>query len=72
MLYPLLAGATKATWIRRYAEDNGLNLDRCFAYSDSMSDFPMLTVVGNPAVINPDRKLRLQAKAFDWPILKFA
>ncbi len=70
--YPLLAGASKATWIRRFAERNGLDLDQCLAYSDSMSDFPMLAVVGKPAAINPDRKLRVEANSLDWPILHFA
>lgn len=69
---PLLAGPTKAAWMRKYAAAHGLNLDQCHAYADSMSDFPMLSVVGKPAVINPDRRLRLQAKSFDWPILNFA
>lgn len=70
--HPLLAGPTKAAWMRRYAQTHDLDLDQCFAYADSMSDFPMLAVVGKPAVINPDRRLRLQAKSFDWPILRFA
>ena len=70
--HPLLAGATKATWIRRYAQDNSLDLDECFAYSDSSSDYPMLAVVGRPAVINPDRKLKQLARSFDWPVLDFA
>jgi HAD superfamily hydrolase (TIGR01490 family) len=68
---PLLAGPTKATWIRRHAQQHGFNLEDCLAYADSMSDFPMLAMVGKPAVINPDRRLRLQAKSFDWPILSF-
>ncbi|MEK7704330.1 MAG: HAD-IB family hydrolase [Myxococcota bacterium] len=68
---PLLAGATKANWMRRYAEERGLDLERCFSYSDSMSDYPMLTAVGRPTVINPDARLRSVARSFDWPILRF-
>lgn len=68
---PLLAGASKATWMRRYAETHGLNLERCFAYTDSMSDYPMLTAVGRPTVINPDARLRTVARSSDWPILQF-
>lgn len=69
--YPLLAGATKATWIRQYAERERLDLDQCLAYSDSFSDYPMLTVVGKPAVINPDSRLKQIARSFDWPVLRF-
>lgn len=68
---PLLAGATKATWIRQYVQQHGFDLEQCFAYSDSMSDYPMLSVVGKPAVINPDYRLRSVAASFDWPILHF-
>ncbi len=69
---PLLAGATKATWMRQYAAENGFDLEQCLAYSDSMSDLPMLTVVGKPSVINPDFRLKQLARSFDWPVLSFA
>ena len=69
--HPLMAGASKATWIRRFAEKEGLDLEQCHAYSDSMSDYPMLAVVGKPSVINPDRRLKSVARSFDWPILYF-
>jgi HAD superfamily hydrolase (TIGR01490 family) len=69
---PLLAGATKANWMRQYAKDNNLDLGECLAYTDSMSDLPMLTVVGKPSVINPDFRLKQVARSFEWPILQFA
>ncbi len=68
---PLLAGAAKATWMRSYAATHGYDLETCHAYSDSMSDYPMLCVVGRPSVINPDSRLKSVAQSFDWPILKF-
>ena len=69
LLPPVLAAATKATWIRTYAEREGINLSDSFAYSDSMSDLPMLSVVGHPAVVNPDMRLRQTAIHHNWPIL---
>jgi phosphoserine phosphatase len=54
LLPPVLAAATKAQWIREYAEKEGINLSQSFAYSDSMSDLPMLSIVGHPAAVNPD------------------
>ncbi len=66
---PVMAAATKASWMRTYAEKEGLNLSDCFAYSDSMSDLPMLSVVGHPAAVNPDYRLRNTAMQHDWPIL---
>ncbi|MEM6532791.1 MAG: HAD-IB family hydrolase [Myxococcota bacterium] len=68
---PLIAGASKATYMRSYAKAHNLDLDQCLAYTDSMSDYPMLASVGKPSVINPDFRLKQLAKSFDWPILKF-
>ena len=69
LLPPVLASATKASWIRSYAEREGLNLNESYAYSDSMSDLPMLSIVGHPAAVNPDMRLRQTALHHDWPIL---
>jgi phosphoserine phosphatase len=69
LLPPVLASATKASWIRTFAEREGINLSESFAYSDSMSDLPMLSIVGHPAAVNPDFRLRQTALHHDWPIL---
>ncbi|HEX8115981.1 MAG TPA: HAD family phosphatase [Pyrinomonadaceae bacterium] len=69
LLPPVLASATKASWIRTYAERHGINLSDSYAYSDSMSDLPMLSIVGHPAAVNPDMRLRQTALHHDWPIL---
>ncbi|MDX6692704.1 MAG: hypothetical protein QOF02_307 [Blastocatellia bacterium] len=69
LLPPVLAAATKASWIRTFAEREGLSLSDSYAYTDSMSDLPMLSVVGHPAAINPDMRLRQTALHHDWPIL---
>ena len=69
LLPPVMAAATKASWIRTFAEREGISLSDSFAYSDSMSDLPMLSVVGHPAAVNPDMRLRQTALHHDWPIL---
>ena len=69
LLPPVLASATKASWIRTYAEKHNINLSDSYAYSDSMSDLPMLSIVGHPAAVNPDMRLRQTALHHDWPIL---
>jgi HAD superfamily hydrolase (TIGR01490 family) len=69
LLPPVMAAATKASWIRVYAEKEGLSLSECYSYSDSMSDLPMLSVVGHPTAVNPDFRLRNTALQHDWPIL---
>lgn len=69
LLPPVMASATKASWMRQYAEREGISLSESFAYTDSMSDLPMLSIVGHPAACNPDARLRATALHHDWPIL---
>jgi len=69
LLPPVVAAATKASRIRTFAEREGLSLSDSYAYTDSMSDLPMLSVVGHPAAVNPDMRLRQTALHHDWPIL---
>jgi HAD superfamily hydrolase (TIGR01490 family) len=67
LIKPVVAGPEKARIVRDHARARGHDLDECFAFSDSYSDVPMLSVVGHPAAVNPDRRLALLAKAYSWP-----
>lgn len=69
LVRPVVAGPEKARLIREHARAHGHNLDECFAYSDSYSDVPMLSIVGYPAAVNPDRRLERLAKTYHWPII---
>jgi HAD superfamily hydrolase (TIGR01490 family) len=62
---------TKAAAIRELAETEGYDLSRSYAYSDSVTDLPMLEAVGHPYAVNPDRGLRKEAAVRDWPMLVF-
>jgi HAD superfamily hydrolase (TIGR01490 family) len=64
------AGA-KATAIRQVAGARGYDLKRCYAYSDSITDLPMLSAVGHPNAVNPDRELRAAATAMGWETRDF-
>ncbi len=61
----------KAKAIRDLARKRGYDLDRCYAYSDSVTDVHMLEAVGHPYAVNPDRDLRRIARDRGWPILVF-
>jgi HAD superfamily hydrolase (TIGR01490 family) len=65
-------GPTKAEAIAELAAAEGYDLSRCYAYSDSATDLPMLETVGNPHAVNPDRALRKEALSRDWPVLSFS
>ncbi len=61
----------KASAIRELAEVAGYDLESSYAYSDSITDVPMLEAVGHPFVVNPDKELRRTATEREWPILVF-
>lgn len=65
-------GEGKAEAIRALAVREGYALEHCYAYSDSISDLPMLEAVGHPMVVNPDRTLRKEATAREWTIQTFS
>ena len=67
----ILHGPGKAHAISNLAEAEGFDLSKCYAYSDSFNDMPMLTMVGNPVAINPDGRLRKYASENGWDIKDF-
>jgi len=67
----LLHGSAKATAVRALAAREGLDLRRCTAYSDSVNDVPMLSVVGTAVAINPDGQLRDIARRRHWQIHEY-
>jgi HAD superfamily hydrolase (TIGR01490 family) len=69
MLPPVMATATKAVWIREWTERRGIRLSDCRAFADSWSDLPMLAVVGHPAAVHPDPRLKTAARRHHWPVL---
>jgi len=64
--------ANKAEAMRDLAGRRGYDLAGSYAYSDSMTDLPMLEAVGHPHVVNPDRELRRVARERCWPVLVFS
>lgn len=68
---PFVYGQGKVEVIRALAVERGFDLDSSWAYSDSMSDLPMLEAVGNPVVVNPDPPLLATAREREWRVLRF-
>jgi HAD superfamily hydrolase (TIGR01490 family) len=64
-------GEEKAAAVRAVAEQSGIDLTGSFAYTDSITDLPLLSAVGNPVAVNPDRELRKAAEERGWPIRDF-
>ena len=43
-----------------------------YAYSDSMNDLPLLSLVSNPVAVNPDAVLAAHARHMGWPAMQIA
>jgi HAD superfamily hydrolase (TIGR01490 family) len=69
---PFCYGEGKVEAIRAIAAWEGFDLGECYAYSDSISDLPMLEAVGHPVAVNPDNRLNAIALRRGWPIVIFA
>jgi phosphoserine phosphatase len=65
------AGPNKLHAVQQLAAERGYSLAESYAYSDSVSDIPLLEAVGHPTAVNPDRGLRKQAVEQQWPMLEF-
>jgi HAD superfamily hydrolase (TIGR01490 family) len=61
----------KAVAITAEAQERGIDLTASYAYSDSVTDIPMMEAVGHPVAVNPDRELRAHAEAQGWQICDF-
>lgn len=69
---PFCYGEGKAETIVSLAAERGIDLANSWSYSDSMSDLPMMKVVGHPVAVNPDAQLRGIARSKGWPVVVFA
>lgn len=68
---PLCLGQGKADKVKNFLSEKNLkiNFKESFAYSDGIFDLPMLELVGNPVVVEPDKRLLKIAKNKGWQII---
>jgi HAD superfamily hydrolase (TIGR01490 family) len=65
----LCYGEEKLNRLTGYCSANNMNPSALWYYSDSISDLPVLSSVGNPVCVNPDRELKKEALKRGWKIL---
>ena len=66
---PFVWSSGKLAAVREWAEENDIDLDESYAYSDSAYDVPLLSAVAYPIVVNPDPRMSVIARARRWPVL---
>jgi phosphoserine phosphatase len=64
-------GPFKAERMQEVADERGIDLDASYAYSDSVTDIPMLDAVGHAVAVNPDRDLARVALERGWEVRWF-
>lgn len=67
---PICYGNGKLYWARRFATEHDVDFAESFFYTDSVTDVPMLEIVGNPKVVNPDPLLRRVARQRGWQVMQ--
>jgi phosphoserine phosphatase len=69
LVEPVVASLS-GTELRAYAEEHGLDLTRCSGYGASAEDALLLSAVGLPCAVGPDRTLRRMAREHRWPVVE--
>jgi len=66
---PLCFGDGKVKLAEMLAAERNIDLSSSAFYTDSLTDLPMLLRVGQPYAVNPDPRLRWEARRRGWPRL---
>jgi putative phosphoserine phosphatase/1-acylglycerol-3-phosphate O-acyltransferase len=65
-----VVGRLGGTWLRNFAQQHDIDLQRSCAYGAHDTDVPLLSSVGLPCAVHPDRGLRAAARDLDWPVVE--
>ena len=72
VIEPICFEEGKIYWLQQFIEEHGIDLARSYFYTDSVTDVPLLELVGHPVVTNPDPLLYRVAARRHWPVRFFA
>ena len=61
----------KIYWLQQLVDDQNIDLAKSYFYTDSITDLPLLDLVGHPVVTNPDPRLYREAIRRRWPVRFF-
>ncbi len=68
---PICFEEGKIYWLQQFIEEEGIDLAKSWFYTDSVTDLPLLELVGHPVVTNPDPLLYRTAIKRHWPVRVF-
>jgi phosphoserine phosphatase len=68
---PICFEEGKIYWLQQLVEKEEIDLAKSWFYTDSVTDLPLLELVGHPVVVNPDPRLYRAASRRHWPVRFF-
>jgi HAD superfamily hydrolase (TIGR01490 family) len=68
---PICFEEGKIYWLQQLVEEHRIDLAKSWFYTDSITDLPLLDIVGHPVVTNPDPLLYRTAVRRRWPVRFF-
>jgi HAD superfamily hydrolase (TIGR01490 family) len=71
VIEPICFEEGKIYWLQQFIEEQEIDLAKSFFYTDSITDMPLLELVGHPVVTNPDPFLYRAAVKRRWPVRFF-
>ena len=67
---PMVASCLSGQWVNQYAQEHTINLEQSSAYGGSSPDSNLLSAIGRPCAVNPDRGMRTMARTLNWPLVE--
>jgi putative phosphoserine phosphatase/1-acylglycerol-3-phosphate O-acyltransferase len=68
---PICFEEGKIYWLQQLVDEERIDLAKSWFYTDSVTDLPLLELVGHPVVVNPDPRLYRVAARRHWPVRFF-
>ena len=71
VIEPICFEEGKIYWLQQFVEEQGIDLAKSYFYTDSVTDLPVMDIVGHPVATNPDPLLYRAAVRRRWPVRFF-
>jgi putative phosphoserine phosphatase/1-acylglycerol-3-phosphate O-acyltransferase len=68
---PICFEEGKIYWLQQFIDQQRIDLAKSWFYTDSVTDLPLLDLVGHPVVVNPDPRIYRTALRRHWPVRFF-
>lgn len=71
VIEPICFEEGKIYWLQQFIDEHDIDLAKSWFYTDSITDMPLMDIVGHPVAVNPDPLLYRTAVKRRWPVRFF-